>query len=780
MNQHIFSKVFLAASFFLCGFFIANTASAGSVSPILSYTINSASANAYANPVSKVVQLGFTADQIINNWVSIKIVKTDNSAVYKIFYPQAFCDGVLSCVQSWDGTMSSGVLSDGTYNIIVHIENTVAPNTYDLTLTSPYTITVDTVLPTATLTGIPSSWTNQSQLAGTSCQDTNSGCDSANSKIFTHSSGMLNCNQKFTLSSPQTVSSYSWVCGAVYDLAGNLGVTEPIEFKIDTTAPTGHIINYAEVVYTQLSVPIHVFNNGSDSQSGLNLSTAKIQRAQASLSNGKCENFGLFTDIVTGPFVPTGETPAFTDTSVINGKCYQYQYVMFDNAGNSGVFKAPKIIQIIDNIKPTIELVGDNPMTIQLHSSYTEPGANVIDDCDTLTAIINGTVDTDTVGSYSVYYDATDLAGNSATQVIRTVNVIDSELPSTTDNIPAVWQTSDFLVTFNCTDNGACSKVYYTTDGSDPTTESSYVDVLNNWQFLINVDGQYVIKYFGVDASQNQEPVKTATNILKLDKTPPNIVLPADITQNTTNTLGTVINFVVSATDSRDGAVEVTCDKDSGINFAVGETNVTCQAKDSVNNLSEGTFKITVVYSGNQENNNGGDGGGGSSGNSSNGTINNPVNYNILALAGINGSVSPSGNIQAYYLENKEFLITPNEGYKIQDVLVDGVSRGAIEKYTFSEIDSNHTIVTYFSSINVLPPPAANQPQGTGALMANLLDVSPAPEEVKQSSNQILEKQTASISGSFVNVPAFWLLIIFSFLMIGYLLFGLTDGTTSK
>jgi len=73
------------------------------------------------------------------------------------------------------------------------------------------------------------------------------------------------------------------------------------------------------------------------------------------------------------------------------------------------------------------------------------------------------------------------------------------------------------------------------------------------------------------------------------------------------------------------------------------------------------------------------------------------LTYSINASAGANGSISPSGNVNINYGQNQTFTITPNTGYEIADVLVDGVSVGALNSYTFENITANHTIEASFS-----------------------------------------------------------------------------------
>ena len=70
--------------------------------------------------------------------------------------------------------------------------------------------------------------------------------------------------------------------------------------------------------------------------------------------------------------------------------------------------------------------------------------------------------------------------------------------------------------------------------------------------------------------------------------------------------------------------------------------------------------------------------------------------YTIKAEAGDGGSISPSGRVRVARGSNKTFTITPDEGYRIADVLVDGKSVGAVSRYTFENVRSDHTIEAIF------------------------------------------------------------------------------------
>lgn len=70
--------------------------------------------------------------------------------------------------------------------------------------------------------------------------------------------------------------------------------------------------------------------------------------------------------------------------------------------------------------------------------------------------------------------------------------------------------------------------------------------------------------------------------------------------------------------------------------------------------------------------------------------------YIITATAGTGGSISPSGSASVISGADKTYTITADEGYEIEDVLVDGESVGAVSAYTFENIKKVHTITASF------------------------------------------------------------------------------------
>jgi|GEM_PF-1832041 len=83
--------------------------------------------------------------------------------------------------------------------------------------------------------------------------------------------------------------------------------------------------------------------------------------------------------------------------------------------------------------------------------------------------------------------------------------------------------------------------------------------------------------------------------------------------------------------------------------------------------------------------------------------------YDIVASAGEHGTISPPGVTTLIRWSSAIFRIAPDEGYKIKDVLVDGVSVGAVPSVTFERLDRPHTIyATFWAAYNITASAGAN------------------------------------------------------------------------
>ena len=108
---------------------------------------------------------------------------------------------------------------------------------------------------------------------------------------------------------------------------------------------------------------------------------------------------------------------------------YTLTYTASDGQGNQADPVTRTVnVEVVDNDPPVIALVGDASMSIDLGSTFTEPGVSATDTVDGEVAVTtSGTVNTSIAGSYTLTYTAKDAAGNAATPVSRLVTVVDTD-----------------------------------------------------------------------------------------------------------------------------------------------------------------------------------------------------------------------------------------------------------------------------------------------------------------------------------------------------------------
>ena len=178
------------------------------------------------------------------------------------------------------------------------------------------------------------------------------------------------------------------------------------------------------------------------------------------------------------------------DTSTLG--TYIVTYNVTDASGNSAI-QITRTVEVIDVSGPEIILVEPNPQIIELCSPYVELGATAIDPCFNIDYTSDLVIDTSAlniniVGSYPVTYNVVDVHGNVAEEVIRTVEVVDTVMPTIT--CPG-----DLIVN---SDTGNCSAI-----------------VNYNIQFTDNCPGETVIQTSGL-ASGSAFPIGITTNTFEL------------------------------------------------------------------------------------------------------------------------------------------------------------------------------------------------------------------------------------------------------------------------
>ena len=194
-------------------------------------------------------------------------------------------------------------------------------------------------------------------------------------------------NFDFTSGQPGNGSGVAWQCqssGGWVDLQDNESSSlsdggeifeEAMNWYIaDTIAPSGVNINYTSDVYASASIPLAV--TGSDSGSGINAFSALIKRDHAPIANGACGSFmGTFSDITSSL---SGSYPNFTDTTVSQGNCYQYKYLVSDYAGNQASYTSSNVAEVIGSPPTSVSASTNNAgsiVSVTFSKTMADPSA---------------------------------------------------------------------------------------------------------------------------------------------------------------------------------------------------------------------------------------------------------------------------------------------------------------------------------------------------------------------------------------------------------------------
>ena len=197
----------------------------------------------------------------------------------------------------------------------------------------------------------------------------------------------------------------------------------------------------------------------------------------------------------------TGVVSLTADPDYETKSSYSFTVTASDAAGNTSAATTVTFsITDVDEIPPVITVTSGTD-TVEMGSTWTDAGATA-DGGETVTS--SGTVDTSTVGTYTITYSATDAEGNTGTAT-RTVTVVDTTAPVIT--VTSGTDTVEMGSTW--TDAGA------TADGGETVTSSGTVDT--------STVGTYTITYSATDAEGN---TGTATRtVTVVDTTAPVITV---------------------------------------------------------------------------------------------------------------------------------------------------------------------------------------------------------------------------------------------------------------
>ncbi len=192
-------------------------------------------------------------------------------------------------------------------------------------------------------------------------------------------------------------------------------------------------------------------------------------------------------------------------------------------------------MNVVDTVAPVITLVGSSPIDVEAGTVYLDAGATAFDagDGDLTAAIVTvNPVDTSTLGSYTVTYNVTDSQGHPATEVTRTVNVIDTTPPVITliGANPQIIEVGSPYVELGATasdahDGNLSAAIVINAAGVDTTTL-----------------GTYSVVYSVADSSGN---ITTANRTVQVVNAAPTL----DFIANQTVDELTLLAFTATATD---------------------------------------------------------------------------------------------------------------------------------------------------------------------------------------------------------------------------------------
>jgi HYR domain/Bacterial surface protein, Ig-like domain len=246
-----------------------------------------------------------------------------------------------------------------------------------------------------------------------------------------------------------------------------------------------------------------------------------------------------------------------------------------------------------DATAPTIALNGANPMTVECHTTFVDPGAVAHDACaGDFAATASGTVNPNVVGQYTITYNATDPSGHVAAPVTRTVNVVDTIAPVVTPPANVTAYTGSGASACGVVVSDATLGTATASDACQGSLPVTRTGVPAGNVFPV---GQTTVTYSAADASNN---VGSATQtVTVIDNTAPVISCPVNIVVEPTCPSGAVVTYTTPVgTDNCAGATTTrTAGLASGAIFPIGTTTVTYTVTDASNNSASCSFTVTVL-----------------------------------------------------------------------------------------------------------------------------------------------------------------------------------------
>lgn len=228
--------------------------------------------------------------------------------------------------------------------------------------------------------------------------------------------------------------------------------------------------------------------------------------------------------------------------------------------------------------------------------------------------------------------------------------------------------------TISLSHKDAGAEIYYTLDGTAPTSNSS------RYTGPITVSSTTTLRAIAVT------PRFSSSAVLKYTAAVPPVATPtASVTSGAYN--GSVVasgSKITLATETSGATLYYTTD-------GTAPTSSSAKYTGPITLTSDTTIKVMGQANGMKQSE------------TSTFTYKIGKSYTITASAGAGGSITPSGSTTVLETTSQTFTITAGTGYKISDVTVDGASVGVVSSYTFNNISGDHTINAVFAESADLP-----------------------------------------------------------------------------
>jgi hypothetical protein len=249
------------------------------------------------------------------------------------------------------------------------------------------------------------------------------GLSTASTRTFTVDSiaptGAIAINSNATYSISRNVSlNFSGVSSDVTQIQLRNGTVGNFQNAVTYANPYSYTLpNNGDGTYT---VSVRFIDSAGNQSTGVISDSIILDTTSPVITIAPYGTNPTNSDITINASTNEGTLNSTSHTFTVNGN---FDFVATDAAGNSTTQTVT--VSNIDKTAPVISLNGVSPTNLIVGDSFTDQGAVATDNIDGTDSVTVGgdVVDTSTIGTYHLTYDAVDAAGNHAIQVIRTINV---------------------------------------------------------------------------------------------------------------------------------------------------------------------------------------------------------------------------------------------------------------------------------------------------------------------------------------------------------------------